>query len=255
MQKCSASLILLMAALGNSTCRGCEPIFPLTQLLGGASFAGPMLLTRSLVLLAIAVAIKCFVFVWLDRRLPWRKAVLFMLLANVLSTIPGVLIAAFTASIVGIVLALPLVFALGWMVQRRIARLPEAHQWKRISGGGALIAFIAFFIVSVVLYGVAESVLDARNYQVYWILKFIFVTLVACTGIVMSAVLEECVVAFLTRKSSSNLSFFTPVFRANYITLGVILLVAAVKMLPQRLHSPHFITGWFNAILTAVGLA
>src|SRR6185369_6800428 len=117
-------------------------------------------------------------FVYLDRRLPWRKAVLFMLLANVLSTIPGGLVAAFAGSMGGSFLALPLVFALGWMVQRRTARLPEANRWHHIYGGAAAMAFIGFFVVSVALYQGAERVLYARNYQTYWILKFIFVTLV-----------------------------------------------------------------------------
>jgi hypothetical protein len=117
-----------------------------------------------------------------------------------------------------------------------------------------MLGFVGFCMVSTFLYYTAQSGLDGGSYRGYWIFKFAFVTLVACTGIIISAVLEECVIAGLSRKSAGNLIFYIPVFRANYITLGVILLVAALKMLPKRLHSPHFITTWLDALLTGVGL-
>jgi hypothetical protein len=256
MRNCSVWLIVVAAVLSPSNGWSCEPIVPLFQLLSGSSLVGPAMLTESLFWLLLAIALKSGTFICFEKRLPWRQAVWFMFLANVVSTIPGFLLATLTGSGtgMGIVIALPLVFFLGWMVQRRIARLPEADRWPRISGGGAMLAFIGFCIASSILYALAEGVLSARNYQTYWIFKFVFVTLVACTGIIISAVLEECVIAGLSKKSTGNLSFYTPVFRANYITLGAILLVAALKILPKRLHSPNFITTWLDALLTAVGI-
>src|SRR5688572_14216902 len=99
----------------------CEPIVPLVQLLSGSSLVGPLLFSQSILWLAAAVSVKCGAFVFFERRLPWQNAVLFMLLANVLSTIPGVLLAAFAGSISGMILAVPLVCVLGMMVGRRIA--------------------------------------------------------------------------------------------------------------------------------------
>lgn len=232
----------------------CEPVFPLFQLLTGSSIAGPAVLTQSLLWLFVAIAIKCGAFVVLERRLPWGRAVLFMVLANIISAIPGILIAAFTSSGTGfgIIVALPMVFALGWIVQRRIALLLQPARPLRMSGGAAVLFFVGFFIASMVLFVTAESVLHTRNYASYWILKFCFVTLVACTGIVISAVLEESVIARLSRKSLGNQSFYSSVFRANYITLSMILLVAAVKILPQRLRSPDFIASWLHSMLAAL---
>jgi hypothetical protein len=235
----------------------CEPILPLFQLLTGASLAGLAGLTQSLVWLLIAIAIKCGAFVFLERRLTWKHAVLFMILANVVSTIPGVVIAALASSgtEVGLFLSLPLVFGLGWMVQRRVAGLSPAARPFRISGGAAMAFFLVVVVASTILFVVAESALYGNSYASYWVLKFIFVAAAAFTGIVISAVLEECVVGQLSLKSVGNISFYPSVFRANYITLGAVLLVAAIKILPQRLQSPHFITSWLDAILSAVGPA
>jgi len=244
-------VILLATMLGTSTGRCCEPVLPLLQLLTGSSVLGPGILTQSLFWLFVAIALKSGAFVWFEKRLSWRQAAGLMLIANVVSTIPGILLAVFSASGTGfgILIALPVVFFLGWIVQRRMSRLPKAPFWARATGGGAMFAFAGFSVASMVLYYTAQGMLETNNYRAYWAFKFTFVTLVAGTGIVISAVLEECVIAGFTRKSPRQASFYASVFRANYVTLGAILLVAAVKILPQRLQSPHFITTWIKALL------
>jgi hypothetical protein len=247
----SIALVLWVGFPSLGSC--CEPILPLVQLLAGATLAGPALITKSLLCLFAAIAIKCGAFAVLERRLPFARAVLFMLIANVVSTVPGFLIAAFSGSGT-VLLAIPLIGAIGWMLRRRLDLLATPVSPLRISGATAIASFVVFFITSVILYVVASNVSE-RNYATYWALKLLFVTLVACTGIVISAVLEECVVARLSRKSQGNLSFYMPVFRANYVTLGVILLVAAISMLPKRLHSPHFIAAWLHTWMLALGRA
>lgn len=235
---------------------GCEPVVPLVQLLSGSSLAGPLYLTQSLFWLVVAVAIKSAAFVFFERRLPWRKAVGYMLLANILSTIPGVLIAAFTASIGGVILAIPIVYLLAKVVERRISLIdgPDKKRWW-VFGGSTVLMFIGFFFISMVMYGLAESAIYNNGYAGYWIFKFIFVTLVATTGIVMSAVLEECAIFRLSRKKYGNLSFYTSVIRANYVTLGLILSVAAVEILPRRLRAPHFIVSWLHSLMLMLGLS
>ena len=104
-----------------------------------------------------------------------------------------------------------------------------------------MLAFMGFFLASLVLYEFSQSMLWTHNYASYWPFKFLFVSLVAVTGIVISAVLEECVIAQLTVRSRAAFSCYTSVVRANYVTLGLILLVAALKVLPERWNSPHFL--------------
>jgi len=231
----------------------CEPIIPLYQLLNGSSLVGPALVMHSLSWLLAAVSIKCGAFVFLERRLPWRTAVLYMLFANIVSTIPGALIGAFTASLSGVIFAVPLVLVLGRTVQRRLSLLPQPGPPRWISGGAAALAFLAFFILSVVLFELAGSALAARSFVHYWIFKFIFVAMAAGTGIFISAVLEECVIARLSRRAHGNVSCYTPVLRANYLTLAIVLLVAALEMLPRRLNAPNFIASWLQSLSAMFG--
>ncbi len=246
--------LLILITIGGIPLRtsACEPIFPITQLLAGSSVVGPALITRSLTWLLVAVAIKCLAFVFFERRLGWKTSVWFMLMANVVSTIPGLLIAVFVGSVGAFFLAIPLTAVLAFVVSRRWKRLTEAGA-ARFSTGTATLLFSAVFFGSIVLHEFAVGANAEQSYSTYWILKFVFVTLVACSGIVISAALEECVIARLARKTRGEVSFFTPVLRANYVTLGMVLLVSAVQMLPARLRAPHFIVGWLADLFSGQG--
>lgn len=215
------------------------------------------MLTQSILWLGLAIVLKCGVFVILERRLLWKRAIVVMFFANVISTILGILVAGFASSgsSGGLVISLPIVYAIGWMWQRRLAFLPKTGRRPIMSGGFAAFAFTGFFFLSAVLFALAGTALDGDKFVAYWLLKFFFVTVAAGTGIVLSAVMEEGVIAWLERTSITSQSFYPSVFRANYITLGAVLLVAAVRILPDRLRSPHFITSWLDSLLAAIGLA
>lgn len=124
-----------------------------------------------------------------------------------------------------------------------------------MNGPSAGFMFMGFFAISVVLFGFAGKALDDRSYVAYWMLKFVFVALATSSGIIISAVLEETVIARITRRQHCGDNFFTSVFRANYITLTIVLLFVAGQMLPQRLKSPNFLVGWLHALSDLFGLA
>lgn len=246
------ALALAMVSIPTAA-NACEPIIPLSQLIGGSGLAGTLLLTQSVVWLLIAVAIKSVAFVFLERRLPWRKAVCFMFIGNVLSTIPGLLAATFAGALT--LLAIPIIFGLGTLAQRRLLLLSEQTPTRRFSGKGVAPAFTGAFVVSVVMFYLAGSALDAGHFTSYWILKLLFVTLAVTTGMAISTVLEEYAVGLLARKTYGQMSFFTAVMRANYVTLGVVLLVTALQILPKRLAAPHFIVSFFHTVSSFLGLA
>jgi hypothetical protein len=225
---------------------GCEPILPLAALLAGSSAGGAFFITQSLWLLVAAIAIKSISFALLEHRLPRKKAILYMLIGNLLSTIPGALIAAFTASVAAFFLAVPIIVWLGILVGRRLASI-FGNQRSWLNAGTASAAFIIFFFLSVGLFELAGNALESQHFGTYWAIKFLFVTLVAVTGIAISGVLEEYVIARCA-KNSPAASFYTSVFRANYITLGLVLLFAAIRILPGRLHAPHFIVTWIETV-------
>jgi hypothetical protein len=255
MRKHLPRLVALSALAFPATGSACEPVVPLFQLLSGATAAGSFIMTRSLLLLAVAIAIKTMAFVVFEKRLPWQKAVGWMLFANVISTIPGLLIAAFAGSMSAWFLALPVVFIFGMLLGKRLKRLARPWMNHSLSGFSAALLFTGVFIVSMLLYESAANVLGDRHYAAYWAVKFAFVTLVACTGICISAVMEEYVIAQGTKKTHASQSFYTSVFRANYITLVVILSVAALQMLPKRWNAPHFIVSWLHDLAVMIGAA
>jgi hypothetical protein len=71
----------------------------------------------------------------------------------------------------------------------------------------------------------------------------------------ISTVLEEGAIARMVRRTHPQTSFYPSVVRANYITLGTVLLVAAVQILPKRLHSPNFIVSWLHNLASSLGMA
>jgi hypothetical protein len=140
---------------------------------------------------------------------------------------------------------------IGW----RYTRFSDSRRKPWLTVSLTALGFAVFFFLSVLLFALAQGALDGNDFAQYWMTKFLFVSLVAGTGILMSAVLEECFIALFAGKSSADFSFYTPVIRANYITLAVVLLVAAGEMLPKRLNAPHFIVSWLHALSSALGLA
>lgn len=245
---------LAAMSLPNAT-HACEPIIPLAQLIGGSSLAGPALLKLSLTWLVIAVAIKSISFACLERRLSWPKAICFMLIANVLSTIPGALAAAFAGSGALTLFTLPIIFGFGLIAERRFSLLSKQTATPRFSGRGVAFAFTGAFFVSLVMFFLAGSQLDAGQFVTYWLLKLLFATIAVSTGMAISIVLEEYALGWLARQNHRQIFFFVPVIRANYITLGVVLLVTALEILPKRLAAPHFIVSWLQAVSSFLGLA
>jgi len=246
------ALALALASIPTAA-SACEPILPLTQLIGGSGLAGPLLLTQSVVWLLIAVTIKSVAFVFLERRLPWPKAISFMLIGNVLSTIPGFLAAALAGGMT--FLAIPFIFGLGVLAERRLSQLSEYAPTRRFSGKGMAFWFTGAFILSVVMFNMAGSALDSGQFTSYWVFKLLFAAVAVTTGMAISTVLEEYAVGLLARKTCGQKSFFTAVMRANYLTLGLVLLVAAVQILPRRLAAPHFIVSFFHTVSSFLGLA
>ena len=204
----------------------------------------------SLILLA-AVVLKSAAFVLFERRLRWPQAVSFMLVANILSTIPGMLTAAL-GSALGL-LAFPTIYAFGVLAEQRCARLPATERTRWLTGH-LRIAFMAIYVLSLVFFYLAGAAFDSSRFASYWMLKFFFITFAVVTGMAISAVMEEYAIGWLAGNERKEMSFYTSVIRANYVTLGVVLLVAALEILPSRLAAPHFIVTWLHHLAALLGL-
>jgi hypothetical protein len=238
--------LFFIAAVRPVAANACEPIIPLTHLMSGSTAIGPWLILKSANWLALAITIKSLAFIFFERRLPWPTAFLFMLVANVISTIPGILTAAFAGSIA--FLALPIIFIMGLFAQRRLTALKVDRGDPNPKLQWVAFAFTLTYFASLAMFTMATEFADARHAVQYWLLKFAFTTCAVLLGLAISAVLEEYAIARLAAKSFGRSSFFKPVIRANYVTLGIVLLVAAVQMVPRRLHAPGFLVTWLHSV-------
>jgi len=224
----------------------CEPILPLAQLLGGSSALGPLMWKQSFLWLAAAVVVKSVAFAVFEKRMRWHHALGIMLLANLLSTVPGLLLAVLAGSMSASLLAIPLVYLFGVLISRHVSPILSIGKKPWFQAGPLAMAFTVFYVLSVAFYIGAQEILIARSYAYYWLLQFTFIVLVASMGIVISSALEEYAIGRLSAKRYPNQFFYAPVIRANYITLALILLVAAIQMLPARLRSPHFLVFYLD---------
>ncbi|HAM71302.1 MAG TPA: hypothetical protein DCM86_06635 [Verrucomicrobiales bacterium] len=233
-----------MGLVSQTCCLACTPVLPLLFSFGlaaGSTVAAPLVLGESLGWLLAAVILKCVVFLLLERRLSRPRAVWFMLIANVLSTTPGALLFVVLLIPPLTPAAIPFVLIMAGMIRRRLSRLPEQEKPFRISERAATLSFFAVLVIFILLAAWTEGAMDKSEFAKYWIGKFILLALVASSGMIVSAVLEEAMIASLARTKDQEFSFFTSVIRTNYITLIAILLVGAVHTLPERMKNRHFL--------------
>jgi hypothetical protein len=210
----------------------CEPIVPLTMSFMPWTAAAARI---GFVALLIVVVIKCGVFAALQRgSMPASRAIAAMFLANVVSTIAGVF-AAFTfiapaASIGGIIATI----AVSILPVRRL----KLHYPQR-SGTNITVAIVLLYVGSIAFFAFAQEMVLENNLTFYWLTKYAYIVCALLISMALTTFWEEYVVWRMS--GSREHAFVTPVFRANAIALFLIMLVAALIVLPQRLRSPDFL--------------
>src|SRR6266581_2639296 len=105
---------LLIAA---SPALACEPVVPFMQVMAPA-----IALSRSLLVLAVAVILKSALFAIFESRLSRFLAAWRMFLGNVLTSLIGLLVALMIANGPVWIIGAPLVFLLCWMPARRLVK-------------------------------------------------------------------------------------------------------------------------------------
>lgn len=227
------SLILLVPAFLYAN----EPLVPLIMLFlapttfGGAAFA-------SFLGFLLILLVKCIVFI---SRSDFKtiRAVLYVLIANVVSTLVGTVVAMmFTSSDVlfmGIIV-LFLVFLLPARRLKHFKRFEKNSTW-----------FIAFALTLVTLITVvifSFMIGYQASPHIYWLSKILLCTIAIVISVLISVLYEEAVIAKLYKlQKKEDKSFLTPVLWSNIIGVGVVVLIGAIIALPARLKSPDFLIG------------
>jgi hypothetical protein len=232
----AGGIILLFAG----TAAACEPVFPLVQ-----AFTGIMTITMFqglAFLLPLAVGVKCLAFAWLQKDLSWKESVGFMLVANIYSSVMGLLAAAASATPILFIISIVVIF---WASRVAAGRILRYVNWARATGSISRIAlttiFTLCFILTVFLFEAARRPLWKGQYGTYWLWKLGYVTIALTLSIIMTASWEESIVAKLAARKHPDASYLVPVVRANYVTFGLLFLIAAILIIPTRLRTEGFL--------------
>ena len=232
-----ASFILVILVSFTSPVFACEPIVPLAYIFSGTLFAA-----GSLLILGGAVLIKALAFIFFEKRLPWYQAMLWMIIANVFSSLIGFglsLSAAIPTLLIG---ALPFVYVISLFPAKRLALYRPEWSLKGWKCRAFAAVVTGLFLATWVLFGLAQGVIWNNSSLVkYWILKFLYIYSALLVSIALTTLWEEWVISKLVPPSLKNTSFLLPVLKANLITLFVVMVYAAIMILPERLQSGDFL--------------
>jgi len=227
----SAVLLLGIVPTG---CFACEPIVPLTMLYSGTTLFGAIALKSGIGLL-LAVLIKCLVFYW-KSDFKNIRAIGYMILANVYSTIPGILL--------GMTFSVPTLILLAYPILLIPAHnMKEYKSFRRLGTFGSAGVLFVLMVASLFVFGAAMSAQEGPAAG-YWGLKVLYCILGVGISFIISVVCEDRVITFLyTRKYKTQKSFLDAVLWANIAVFLVIFGIGAAIALPQRLASPNFLIG------------
>ena len=236
--------VTLLILLSPSTSLACEPILPLVQIFGGT-----LLITKSLTFLGLAVLLKLIAFVYFERSMPWHRAVAYMLIANIVSSVIGVLAAFPVAVPAAFFIGVPLVYVISILPARRLTQRFNLRDRAQLNQYVVALISTALFITSVFFWGVARRAFSDESLGWYWALKLVYIYIALIISMGLTIFYEEWVVSRLTKRGREAAPFLTSVTRANLVTMLFIMGVSAAMILPERLKSPDFI-GYVGTILT-----
>jgi hypothetical protein len=225
---------VLLLGIAPTVCFACEPIVPMVMLYSGTTLFGAIALKSGIGLL-IAVVIKCLVFYWKSDFKNFR-AIGYMSLGNVYSTIPGILL--------GMTFSVPTLILLAYPILLIPAHnMREYKPFRRLGTFGSAAILFALLFISLFVFGVAMSAQEGPATG-YWALKVLYCILAVGISFIISVVCEDRVITFLyARKYKTQKSFLDAVIWANIAVFLVIFGIGAAIALPQRLASPNFLIG------------
>ncbi len=205
----------------------CEPVLPLTILFG-----------LPLITLFGVVFVKALVFAFLEKSLPKFKAFGLMIVANLFSSLLGLLLNLGAAvPMISIFIAM-LVVAVSFLPAKRFIKYnPWGLMKKWPPTLLAVIVGILYFGTFLLFY-FAMGALDRSTYAAYWSLKFAYVMIAVTISIFLTTFWEEWAVVTLAKKDGTGL---ISALKANLIAFLIIMAFLAARAMPERLKSEDFL--------------
>ena len=226
----SIVLITLCAALPAGAC---EPIVPFIKAVGGPGF-----LTVAFLILLAVIAIKSVAFARFQATIGLPKALAWMFVANVVTSIIGITIPVMIDSGALMFIGLPVVWAACLPPAQRLIAAAPLSPLAHFSSGQLAFGMTLALAFSCLLLVISRTVHDAGTFMSFWFLKLPAVYLALLIGLVLTALWEEWIVWRLSGAEDDDLTFVRPVIRANVIVLAVVLLISMAIIVPRRLREP-----------------
>jgi hypothetical protein len=229
------SLFALLVMLTPASLMACEPMVALALI-----FLGPLhLLKISAVLVISIVLAKSLLFAYYERSLSWHKAIVYMCLANLFSTLMGI-VASLPFGAPSLI-SIAVVVAVSILPAKRLKQLYPTlfiAKWSPISIA-LLVAFALY--VTMLLFMASQGAVTIRAYGLFWVLKLGYVYVALLISLFLTVFWEEWVIAALAQRPTVSATLMKSVFHANLIALLLIMAIAAAIILPMRLNSPDFL--------------
>lgn len=238
-----ALLVMTLVLLPCGAARACTPVATFIFVGGTVPFAA--LLFKSFLAIGLAVAIKSALFAWSAGYSPTRSVV-DMVVGNIASTIPGIMIAVLIGSSAATLLGLGIgLLVIGAVAGRLLTRLGGLERPVLRGYRLAMLTCLAM-IISVCMFGFIEQtdISDRGTPAAYWMLKYVGVFFGLLSTLAISTIFEGAIILGMHQKPDARFvekNVLNAIIRANLLTLLIMSLLGAAYTIPTRIQSEGFL--------------
>ena len=221
-------IFLILFVSASTPIFACSPIVSLSWIYGIVNFV-------TLVLFIPIIIIKGLIYFGLSRRLTFITTMINIFLANLFSSIMGIVLAfafisPFYAPVTLVFIYISLIKIFKDFKNRQVTPFRK-HQIFYI------ILIILFWVLSVVFYGYATSLLDKMKFSLYWIFKYAYVFFALFINFLLTVIWETYVFDLYSKKKDKYFkshSSFNNMTIMNVIIFFLTYLIIALLVLPIR---------------------
>lgn len=209
----------------------CTPIAELVILYGG--------LTYYLAFLTV-IPLKCLLFTYYEKDLSLYQKISYMFLGNIFSTVMAIVmfLPAFSSPAI-MIFYIPLIIIMSQLPSKRLVELLNLKK-----SYATLFNFLIFISITTTMLflGLAKNSIYNSNIGQYWTYKIIYVTISISISTLLTILWEDFAISKLYKFSSkTDKTFIINVATANIYSLFILSLIAALRVLPERLSTSGFL--------------
>jgi hypothetical protein len=204
----------------------CEPLVPLAILFGVPFYS-----------LFGVIILKAGMFAWLEKSLKIYRAALFMVAANIFSSLIGFLLTIASSAPTIIIVVLPIVFLISITPSKRFITFNPWGILKQWNPKLLALLVTGLYFLTFVLFGLSQTFIDS-SLTLYWLVKFCYVITALVISIGLTTLWEEWIISKL---SKSDKSYLMSVLKVNLMAFFIIMAVLAAIAFPERLRSRDFL--------------